>query len=286
MPGKKDRKKDKHKGDKAKMAALADRHALYQRSVQAPEFEVEFFDKTFRELRGRVPLSMREDFCGTAFLSTEWCKSDARRTAIGVDMCADTLAWGTDHNLKPAGDDVARRITLVNADVREVSEPRVDITCALNFSYCVFKTRDELRSYFELAHAGLNPDGLLMLDLFGGTECNDALEEETRIPGAKAKYIWEHASFNPIDHRIVCHIHFAFKDGSRLDKAFTYDWRLWSIPELSELLQEAGFCKVRVYWERFEEGSDRKYLEGTGEYFEATEVENQESWMAYLVAER
>ena len=105
MPGKKDRKKNKHKerhkqrqkGDGPSMAERADRHALYQKSVQAPEFEVEFFDKTFRELRGRDALSMREDFCGTAFLSTEWCKSDARRTAVGVDMCADTLAWGNEH---------------------------------------------------------------------------------------------------------------------------------------------------------------------------------------------
>jgi hypothetical protein len=30
---------------------------------------------------------------------------------------------------------------------------------------------------------------------------------------------------------LVCHIHFDFEDGSRLERAFSYDWRLWSLPE-------------------------------------------------------
>jgi hypothetical protein len=62
---------------------------------------------------------------------------------------------------------------------------------------------------------------------------------------------------------------------------------LWSLPELKELLEEAGFSKVRIYWEEFEEDEDDEDLmEGTGEFFEATEVENQESWQVYIVAEK
>jgi hypothetical protein len=72
-----------------------------------------------------------------------------------------------------------------------------------------------------------------------------------------------------------------------MDKAFTYDWRLWSLPELKELLEEAGFSKVRIYWEEYEEGDeDDDEMEGTGEYYEADEVENQESWMVYIAAEK
>ena len=269
-----------------KMADFADRHALYQKSVQAPEVEVEFMADTYRALRGREPRLLREDFCGTALLATTWCAGDAERTALGVDICAETLAWGREHNVTTAGEDVARRVQLVQADVREVQEPKADITCAFNFSYCVFKTRDELRAYFAAARGGLRPDGMLMLDLFGGKESSDALEERTKIKGEKAVYVWEHEKFNPIDHHILCHIHFDFKDGSRLERAFTYDWRLWTLPELSELLYEAGFSKVRVYWERFEEDEDDdEYLTGTGEYYETNEVENQESWMSYVVAE-
>lgn len=291
-PKNKRKQKDKMKGkDKRhkggpRMAELADKHVLYQKSVQAPEAEVEFFEKTFEALRGHKAQLMREDFCGTAYLSTSWCQSDPQRNAIGVDICGDTLAWGKQHNVQPAGEDVARRVTLIQDDVRTAQAEPADITCALNFSYCIFKTRDELRRYFEAARQGLKDDGLFVLDLFGGTECMDVLEEETDIDGEPATYVWDQDKFNPINNHILCHIHFKFDDGSRIKKAFTYDWRLWSIPEITELLEEAGFSKVHVYWERFEESDDDDdELEGTGEYYEATEAENQESWMTYIVAE-
>jgi len=269
------------------MAELADRHVLYQKSVQAPEAEVEFFDKVFPELRGRKALSMKEDFCGTAYLAAEWCKSDPQRTAVGVDYDEETVEWGREHNIEAEGGDLADRITLIIDDVRNVTEPKVDIVCAFNFSYCLFEQRDELRKYFELARASLVDDGLLILDLFGGTECEDVLEEETDIDDEPASYIWEHVSFNPIDHHMKCAIHFDFDDGSRMENAFTYEWRLWSIPEILELLQEAGFSKSRVYWEKYEDtDDDDDELEGTGEYEEVFEVENQESWMIYIVAEK
>ncbi len=269
------------------MAEQADRHVLYQKSVQAPEAEVAFFDKVFPELRGRKALSMKEDFCGTAYLAAEWCKSDPQRTAVGVDYDEETVEWGRKHNIEAAGGDLADRITLIIDDVRNVTEPQVDIVCAFNFSYCLFEQRDELRKYFEMARQSLVDDGLLILDLFGGTECEEVLEEETEIEDEPATYVWEHVSFNPINHHMECAIHFDFDDGSRMENAFTYAWRLWSIPEVLELLQEAGFSKSRVYWEKYEDtDEDDDELEGTGEYEEVTEVENQESWMIYIVAEK
>ena len=220
-------------------------------------------------------------------MSVEWCKSDPQRTAIGVDIDEETLEWGRQHNLQPAGSDVASRVTLLQKDVREVVEPGVDITCAFNFSFCIFKTRDALREYFAKAREGLNDDGMLVLDIFGGTECQNELEEETELEDVEGTYVWEHARFNPITNEILCHIHFEFPDKSRMDKAFTYDWRLWSLPELKELLEEAGYSKVRIYWEKFEENDeDDDYLESSGEFYEATDVDNQESWHAYVVAEK
>mgnify|MGYP001099798860 CR=1 FL=1 len=274
--------------NKPTMAEQADRHVLYQESVQFPEAEVEFIDKTYQKLRGRKALSMKEDFCGTAYLSTEWCKSDPERTCIGVDIDGPTLAWGQKHNIDAAGEDVAKRITLIEEDVRKVTEPKVDVVNAFNFSYCLFEKRPELIEYFKQARNSLNDDGILVLDLFGGTECADELEEETELEDQNATYIWEHVSFNPINNHMECAIHFEFDDGSRMDEAFTYCWRLWSIPEILELLEEAGFSKSRVYWEEYEESDDEDddELEGTGEYYETTEVENQESWMIYIVAEK
>lgn len=267
-------------------AELADIHVLYQESVQAPEADVDFFIDTYKKLRNKKPLVMKEDFCGTALLSVKWCESDAERTAIGVDLDQPTLDWGRKHNIDSASGDMAQRIKLVHANVLDDVSDKADITCALNFSYNIFKTREALRAYFEAAHRGLKEDGMLILDMFGGTETMDELEEERDVDDEDFTYVWDQDKFNPITHEILCYIHFNFPDGSEIRKAFTYDWRLWTIPEITELLKEAGFSKARVFWEEFvEDEDDDDELEGTGNYFETTEEENQESWINYIVAD-
>jgi hypothetical protein len=272
---------------KTTMASQADIHALYEKAVQEPESDVEFYNDTYQKIRGNKPMVLREDFCGTALISTEWCKSDPARTAIGVDLDGPTLEWGKQHNLQPAGEDIASRIELIQANVLEVKEPKADITCAMNFSYNIFRNRDALREYFAAAHAGLKEDGIFILDMFGGTEAMDEMEEERDIDeDDDVTYVWDQDSFNPITNEINCYIHFNFSDGSEIQRAFTYNWRLWSIPEAKELMLEAGFSNVRVYWEKFiDSDDDDDELEGTGEYYEAMEVDNQESWIIYIVAE-
>ena len=98
------------------LAQLADRHALYERAVQDPEGDVKFFARTYRKIRGHDPISMREDFCGTAALCCEWARSSPERTALGVDLSQDTMNWGIEHHLVPAGRDIASRVTLVCDD--------------------------------------------------------------------------------------------------------------------------------------------------------------------------
>ena len=133
---------------------------------------------------------------------------------------------------------------------------------------------------------GLKEDGLFIIDMFGGTETMDELEEERDVDDEEFTYIWDQDKFNPITHEMLCHIHFIFPDGSKLKKAFTYDWRLWTMPEVIELMKEAGFSKVRVFWEEFiDSDDDEDEMEGTGNYEEVTEPENQESWVNYIVAE-
>lgn len=272
---------------KQTQAEQADRHVLYQESVQCPEAEVDFMSKTYESLKGRKALSIKEDFGGTGYLSVEWAKSDPERTAIVVDIDKPTLDWGEKNNAQAAGDDIASRVKYIEADVRAITEPKVDITNAFNFSYCIFETRDEMRKYFEVAREGLKDDGILVLDLFGGTEAMDVLEEETELEDFDATYRWEHVSFNPINNHMECAIHFDFDDGSEMENAFTYAWRLWSIPEIRELLLEAGFKNVRIFWEEYiDSDDDDDELEGTGNYYETEEVENQESWMIYIVAEK
>ena len=47
--------------NKQTQAEQADRHVLYQESVQCPEAEVEFMSKTYEALRGRKAISIKED---------------------------------------------------------------------------------------------------------------------------------------------------------------------------------------------------------------------------------
>jgi len=68
------------------MADKADRHELYQESVQNSEFELDFIDETFETLTGRKAKVMREDFCGTAMSSVEWIQRRPDNTAVGVDF--------------------------------------------------------------------------------------------------------------------------------------------------------------------------------------------------------
>lgn len=277
----------KHQNAKT-LAKTANIHDLYQNAVQAPEADVEFFIDTYKKLRGKQALLMREDFCGTALLSVEWCKTDPARSAIGIDLDKPTLDWGQEHNIDSAGGNMKERVTLIEANVLDTDATplKADITCALNFSYNIFKTRDALREYFIAARNGLKEDGLFIIDMFGGTETMDELEEERDVDDEDFTYIWDQKKFNPITHEMLCHIHFIFPDGSKLKKAFTYDWRLWTMPEVIELMKEAGFSKVRVFWEEFvDSDDDDEEMEGTGDYEEVTEPENQESWVNYIVAE-
>ena len=58
---------------------------------------------------------------------------------------------------------------------------------------------------------------------------------------------------------------------------FTYDWRLWTIPEVREAMREAGFDQTAVYWETEHKG------EGTGEYVRSEHGDNAYAWVAYIV---
>lgn len=260
------------------MAEQADIHELYEEAVQAVDMEIEFLQQTFRELRGREAESFREDFCGTASAACEWVRTGAGRHAVGVDIDPDVLEWGRRHRVSRLPAAARPRVKLTNADVMQVATEPVDVLAAFNFSYWIFKTRDALREYFRKAHAALKPDGLLFLDAFGGPEASAVQKERTKHKGFT--YIWDQAEFEPVTSRIVCHIHFRFPDGSRIKQAFSYDWRLWTLPELSELLAEAGFAGSTVYWEGEENG------EGNGEFSPHATGEADPAWVAYIVARK
>lgn len=260
-------------------AKKSDRHLLYQLSVQNVEQEEEFLTGTFKKLRGREPLTLREDFCGTALSSAEFVKNGESRSAVGYDLDAEVLAYGQEKNIDPLGPD-ADRVQLLQKNVVSVSRKKFDICAAMNFSYFIFKKRTDMLKYYECVYKSLNDEGVFFLDIYGGSEAQVVLEENRDIDEGFV-YIWDQAAYNPIDNSVLNHIHFEFAKGPRMSKAFTYDWRLWTPQEVVECLEEVGFKNVEVYWELEDEDGEE-----TGIYEPAKVVENQEGWLAYIVASK
>jgi cyclopropane fatty-acyl-phospholipid synthase-like methyltransferase len=261
------------------MADKADINVLYEQSVQCVESEIDFVDETFQKLRGRKAEVLREDFCGTANTSCEWIRRRKTNKAIAVDLNEEVLAWGQEHKVGKLTAEQTKRITLVNDNVLSVDTGKVDIALAMNFSYWIFEDRPTMIQYFKKIHDSLFDDGILFLDAFGGYEAYQEMKERTEHD--KFTYIWDQASYNPVTGHCICHIHFKFKDGSKINKAFTYEWRLWSLPELTEMLTEAGF-KAAVHWEGTDEDTD----EGNGIFTATSTGEADAGWIAYIVAEK
>jgi cyclopropane fatty-acyl-phospholipid synthase-like methyltransferase len=281
-PAKKTAKKNKRlTRDPAKTkAARADRHLLYERAVQCVEAEIDFVDDTFKSLRGRKPTTLREDFCGTANTSCEWVRRRKDNRAWGIDLDPDVLAWGNTHRLAPLKPHQRERIEIIQDDVLTAKTPRVDAVLAMNFSYWIFHTREQMKAYFSKVRSCLTSEGVFFLDAYGGAESMTEMEEET--DHGDFTYVWDQARYNPITGEFNCHIHFKFPDGSKMKHAFSYHWRLWTLPELRELLKEAGFKRVLVHWE----GTDPDTDEGNG-VFTATEIgEADSAFICYITAEK
>lgn len=273
--------------NKKEKRIVSDRHLLYSAAVQSVDSDLDFFQRIHKRKRKRPFRLLREDFCGTAALACEWVRRNRENRAWGVDLDRKTLEWGKKRYVTRLGAK-AERLELLRDNVLSVETPPVEVVAALNFSYCVFKARQELRAYLEQVRSSLLPGGMLFLDIFGGTEAVCEAVEKRKIEPSKAfdgtsvprfTYVWDQASYNPVDHHIVCHIHFKLRDGKKIRRAFTYDWRLWTIPELRELLAEAGFAASEVYVE----GWDEETEDTDGIFRRRVRFENQAGWVAYVV---
>jgi len=260
-------------------ARSADKHAVYESAVQNPDAEVDFVDRVFGRLRGRRATLIREDFCGTAATCCEWVRRRKANRAIGLDLHAPTLANGNRRHVSTLTAEQQSRVTLLKRNVLApgTDASGVDAVLAMNFSYWIFRERAQLLGYFKTVRASLGRDGIFFLDHYGGHEAMQVRPERRRCKGFT--YIWDQARLNPIDHDYLCHIHFEFRDGTRLNKAFTYHWRLWSLPEVVDILRDAGFGHVTVYWE-----GDDGNGGGNGVFRPARRAEPCATYVSYITA--
>lgn len=266
------------------LAATADRHRLYELAVQCPEAEVDFVDRNYRRLRNKSARSLREDFCGTAAVSCEWVRRRKINRAIGVDLDPEVLEWGRINNLERLTEHQERRTRLFQEDVMRIETRPLDLVLAMNFSYWLLRERQVMLHYFRRVHTALKDDGVFFLDAYGGYDSFRVITEERVIDdgqGGRFTYFWEQEYFDPITARLICHIHFRLADGSELNRAFSYDWRLWTLPEIRELLEEAGFTRFTVYWQGWDQNGDPD-----GIFVPVEHGEPDAGWICYLSAEK
>ncbi|WRX33545.1 hypothetical protein QQP08_026032 [Theobroma cacao] len=315
---------------------------LYQQSVQSPKGDISYLQKFFlMYVGGRLPLHLQEDFCGTALLSTEWLRTDSRRTAVGLDLDLEALQWCLKNNINKVGADGYSRISLFHGNVlkprqaklvsfkpqelirniqleesddnskiaaiepnmhegstassneefieAESEIPARDIVCAFNYSCCCLHKRVELVLYFKHVLEALSrKGGIFVMDLYGGTSSEQSLRLKRRF--SNFTYTWEQAEFDIIERKTRISLHFHLqKQQKKLCHAFSYSWRLWSLPEIKDCLEEAGFQSVHFWLQKMPDTSEIRCTEGFGigrdvKYEEVKSFQQEDAWNAYIVA--
>ena len=92
--------KDKKKGKKKKKdLGEFDKYRYYEKSVQNPENELEFFNEKFEEIRGRKPYTLREDFCGTGAITCAWANQGPKHFSYGIDLDPEPVEYGQENHL-------------------------------------------------------------------------------------------------------------------------------------------------------------------------------------------
>lgn len=258
-----------------------DKYRYYLESVQSPIEDMKFLDKVYRDVHGKKARArvMREDFCGTFANCKAWVEMASDKVAHGVDLDPEPLAWGMSEHFEKLAPEARKRLEIHRKDVMGKDLPRADVICGMNFSYFIFKQRETLKAYFKNCLRTLNDGGVLVLDCFGGSKCYEPIEEETTFDTPRFSYFWDQVSFDPLTANALFHIHFKRPGEAKRLKQFTYDWRMWTVPELKDLLLECGFANVNLYWEGVEEDGS-----GDGDFQIVDKGDDCESWIAYIAA--
>jgi SAM-dependent methyltransferase len=240
--------------------------SLYERSVTNSPALLAFILAAYAQHSRRAPRVLREDFSGSAALARHFAASARTRRAIAVDNDPEALAHAA-----------GQRMTLVLDDVMRAND-RADIIAATNFPLGYWHTRRALVKYLAKSRQRLLPDGLFIADMYGG---HSALRTGTWTrtitqPGEPTfLYRWRQIEADPTTGMVKNAIDFGLiaasdgtperrRNGRRVTKkgvgsegrspqvqwitnAFTYHWRLWSMPELREAMSDAGFRHIDFY---------------------------------------
>jgi len=242
-----------------------DKHELYQNSVQDVKKETEFFKKTYRLLFNKQAKTFREDFCGTGALSCEWVKNNVQCNAVGIDIDTETLEWGIKNNVEFLNSD-SDRVKLINHNVL-VEYPEIekfDVICSLNYSHFLLTKRKDILQYFKNVFRNLSKDSIFIIDFYGGSHIHSDHSHVNYKSSGNSKFISEQV--NILNSQQNCSLNFKVSKNKYMP-FFKYTFRTYSIIELTELLEEVGFNKFKMYIKEFVEDDEED------EYTEYQEIE-------------
>jgi hypothetical protein len=255
-----------------------EKYQLYESSVQNPEADIDFINREYKRIYGKKPLVLREDFCGTGAMACQWAAQSTDHLAYGIDLDIEPISYGVENHYLTMPEETQSRMKYIKGNVLDNYDFKADVTVAFNFSYFLFKKRNDLVTYFSKVRTQLKKEGLFFIDLFGGTETRKPLEESNRFKSHT--YYWDCDKYDPMTAECMYYIHFkTHKNQVKHEKVFSYDWRMWDARELQEVLADAGFKDIQIYWE----GVDKEGL-GNGVFKVAKTTENCESWVTYISA--
>lgn len=220
------------------------RFDLYELCVQAPSMSAKFVDA----LLGGEASVIGEEFCGPASIAREYVALGGGRRAVATDMDAEPL----EHARARAGEELDAslrgHLSFSRCDVMEETS-RVRALIALNFAVCEMRGRDALVAYLRHAHQRLEGGGVYVADLYGGENAMAEGSAEVVFETGEGDilYEWRQVAANPLTGLVSNEIHFELPDGTRIERAFAYEWRLWSPAELADAFREAGFDSVEFH---------------------------------------
>ena len=228
---------------------MPDRFDCYELCVQSPRHVTAFL----RAVHGGEPQVLREDFCGTAALSRCWAREaldrrdDAR--AVAVDLDEESIARAA---ARVRDEGLAERVSLVVGDAT-AADHAADAIFVGNFSIGYIHRRRALVDYLRACRARLKR-GVFVCDTYGGAGAFRLGSLTRRHPGRGREiihYHWAHENADALTGMVTNSISFRVElDGeivAEMPRAFEYRWRLWSIAELREAMEEAGFASSEVY---------------------------------------
>jgi predicted RNA methylase len=298
------------------------RHDLYELAVTNALPMAGFLFAVHQNGAPRPPVALREDFSGTAALARGWLALNARHRAIAVDRDKRVLHRAievlgsaiTSMRFTTRAADVLA--TNDRADILAATNfplgyfhSRTDLLTYLRHARrCTNKHGIFVADLYGGSNAldlGITSRRVLGPRPWGSDQAIGSAPGTTpksssrrkaratqRANAAALLYHWEQAAANPTNNLVTNHIHFelpprsAFNATSRtrhIRNAFTYHWRLWSIPELRDAMLDAGFARVEIY-DRLADGIDADGTTYVAPLRDEDELDDP--YVVYIVARR